>query len=349
MTTTTKRSLPSTASSSGNAKRMKYDYSVVYEYDKYVTTSENLRSTLDEYGVAIIPYVLDEKECSAMHSGLWDFFEHISSTWDKPLNRNDVTTYKEFYRLIPMHSMLVQYYGIGHAKVSWDLRQNTKVIQIFADFWKCKANDLLVSFDAASFSPPPEITNRGWNRNKTWYHTDQSYTRSGFSTAQAWATSLDVLEGDATLAIMESSHKYHQMFATEFKVTDKSDWYKLNKEQEKFYFDLGCHYRRIKCPKGSMVFWDSRTIHCGVEAMKGRSLPTFRSIIYLCYAPRSLATAKDLEKKRKAIVSLRTTSHYPYKAKLFGKQPQHYGKGIPAITPIPAPILSALGVRLAGF
>lgn len=34
-----------------------------YEYEKYVTSKEKLRETLEEYGVAIIPNILDEKEC----------------------------------------------------------------------------------------------------------------------------------------------------------------------------------------------------------------------------------------------------------------------------------------------
>jgi ectoine hydroxylase-related dioxygenase (phytanoyl-CoA dioxygenase family) len=49
----------------------------------------------------------------------------------------------------------------------------------------------------------------------------------------------------------------------------KNDWYKLNKEEEKFFLEKGCKIKKIMCPKGSLVLWDSRTIHCGVEALKG--------------------------------------------------------------------------------
>ncbi len=44
-----------------------------YEYEKYVTSKEKMRETLEEYGVAIIPNVLDEKECNNMLTGIWDF------------------------------------------------------------------------------------------------------------------------------------------------------------------------------------------------------------------------------------------------------------------------------------
>jgi hypothetical protein len=38
--------------------------SLVYEFEKYVCTKETLKDTIAAYGVAIIPSVLDENECS---------------------------------------------------------------------------------------------------------------------------------------------------------------------------------------------------------------------------------------------------------------------------------------------
>jgi len=61
---------------------------------------------------------------------------------------------------------------------------------------------------------------------------------------------------------MESSNNFHEEFAKKFNITNKSDWYKLNKEETQFYLEKDCLYKKIKCPKGSLVFWDSRTIHC---------------------------------------------------------------------------------------
>ena len=43
--------------------------------------------------------------------------------------------------------MLIQYHSVGHAQVSWDVRQNPKIVDIFAHFWKCEPEELLVSFD----------------------------------------------------------------------------------------------------------------------------------------------------------------------------------------------------------
>lgn len=320
-----------------------------YEFEKYICTKETLKQTIYLYGVAIIPNILTEEECNNMVNEIWNFFEHISQSWELPINRNNKESWKEFYNLLPLHSMLIQHWNIGHTQASWNVRQNIKIVEIFAYFWGCSINDLLVSFDGLSFNLPPEVTKRGWNRGNTWYHTDQSFTTNDFKCIQSFVTGLDINEYDATLSFLEGSNNYHYDFKDEFNITDKDDWYKLTKEQEEFYYNKGCIIKNIKCPKGSLVFWDSRTIHCGIEANKKRTISNIRSVIYLCYMPRSQCNEANLKKKQKAFNELRTTSHYPCKIKLFSKSPRTYGKPIPIITQIEQPILTELGRKLAGF
>ena len=320
------------------------------EYEKYVCTKETLKATLQEYGVAIVPGVLDETECASMVSKVWDFFEHISQTWTTPLNRSNKETWPQFYKLYPLHSMLLQYWGVGHTQASWDVRQNPKVADIFAHLWNCRnADELLVSFDGMSLHLPPETTGRGWNRGNTWFHTDQSFTTPDFRCVQSFVTGLDIEENDATLAVFEGSHKYHQEFRDRFEVSDKSNWYKLTKEQEPFYAERECTPVRIRCPKGSLVLWDSRTIHCGVESNRGRANPKMRVVIYVCYLPRSLCSEANLKKKRKALEEMRATTHNPCAVKLFAKNPRTYGGEVQVVTPLPKPELTELGKKLAGL
>lgn len=318
-----------------------------YEFQKYVCSKETLKQTIDTYGVAIIPSILTETECKNMVDKIWDFFEHITQKWETPINRMNKNSWSEFYKLYPIHSMLVQHWGVGQTQACWDVRQNKKIVDIFAYFWGCQPDDLLVSFDALSFHLPPEITKRGWNKGNTWYHTDQSFLNSEFKCIQSFITGLDINDYDATLSFMEGSNKYHAEFGSKNNITDKSDWYKLSKKEEQFYIDKGCNIRNIKCPKGSLVFWDSRTIHCGIEADKRRTIQNTRAVIYLCYMPRSIKA--DLKKKQKAFNEIRTTNHYPCKITLFPKEPRTYGGILPVITPIESPILDDLGKKLAGF
>lgn len=327
---------------------------IAHEYEKYKATKNTLQSVLDQYGVAIIPNVIDEKECEEMKKGMWNYLEHITQNADKKILENDKNTWKNISSLFTKHSMLIQQWGVGHAQYAWDLRQKEKIVNIFAKLWNCEKEDLLVSFDGLSFHMPPEITGEGWYKNNGWLHTDISYTRSDEKSIQSWITANDVNNGDATLTVLESSHLYHKEFGEHFGITDKSDWYVIDKnkdndEEMKFYKDKGCVQKYIKCPKGSMVFWKSQTIHSGIEAIKTREKENIRCVSYLCYVPRNMATERDLRKKIKAFETLRTTSHYPHKIKMFPKIPRTYGSPVPNITDVPKPILTDLGKKLAGL
>ncbi len=323
--------------------------SVTYEYEKYICTSSSLLDTINKYGVAIIPSVLNEEECNEMIEGMWNTLGIWTYEWDKPITKTDPESWKQIRDLFPKHSMLIQQYGLGQAQFIWNLRQNPKCINIFAELWNCKPEDLLVSFDAASFHMPSEVTNIGWHR-KTWHHSDQSYLRNDFECVQSWVTAFDVNEGDATLSVYEGSNNFHKEFAETFGIKDKDDWFKLELDAHiNFYKNKGCKEVLIKCPKGSMVFWDSRSIHCGVEPRKGRLEQNFRCVAYLCYMPRSKALEKDIKKKIKAFEEMRMTSHWPCKAKLFPKMPRTYGATVKEVLDLPQPQINSLGRRLVGY
>ena len=322
---------------------------MAYEYEKYITDIASLKNTIERYGVGIIPNVLNDEEIKQMNDGMWNYLEYVSQKFDKPIQRDDRKSWVHYLKMFPKHSMLLQQFGVGHAQYIWDLRQNEKIVDIFSKFWDVPKEDLLVSFDGASFHFPPEDTNRGWYR-KTWYHTDQSYLRPEFECLQSWITGLDVEEGDATLAFMERSNNYHDEFREKFGITDRSDWFRLEKEEQKaFYDEKGCIDKKIHCPAGSMVFWDSRTIHCGTEPMKKRENKNLRNVAYICMTPRDRASNAMINKKRKAFKDLRMTSHWPHKPKLFPKNPRTYGNPLPNITQVKEPKLTELGYRLAGF
>lgn len=320
-----------------------------YEFERYCATVESVEKTLEEFGVAILPSVLDENETKHMREGMWGYLEHITQKFPTPIHRENPQSWKSLKHLYPHHSMLIQHWGIGHAQMLWNLRQNEKIINVFSKIHKTEPEDLLVSFDGASFHFPPEITGIGWFGRALNLHTDQSYLRNDKECIQGWVSANPVEEGDATLTVLEGSHKVHADFAKHFNVKDKANWYKLSQEQKEFYLERGCKQKFISCPEGSLVLWDSRTIHCGIQPAKGRAQPKIRCIGYVCYTPRKLATKKDLEKKVQAFKDLRTTSHWPHKPKLFARVPRTYGGALPEVVPVEPPVITELGKRLIGF
>lgn len=316
------------------------------------TTPERIRETVEKFGFAIVPNLLSREECTKFLSEFWRTLNNITSEWNVPIEEKDEKSWTSFYNLFPMHSMLLQHFGIGHAQFVWNLRQNPKIIECFQQIWN--ETDLLVSFDGVSFHLPPEKTKRGWYR-QSWLHTDQRYTSNRFECIQSFVSLLETNSDDATLQVLVGSHKLHSKFAQKFKgqpqfeKNKNKDWYKLNDEEKRFYTERGCELKRIACPEGSLVLWDSRTIHCGVEPLKSRLKPNFRAIVYLCYMPRSLCSEKLLKKKRKAFEEQRMTSHWPAKVKLFPKVPRTYGKELLEIKRLKKPELNDTGKRLAGF
>jgi hypothetical protein len=61
---------------------------IVYEYDKYVTNINNISNTLNQYGVAIVPNILNHQECDVMKQGMWDYLETITSNLIGLINQN---------------------------------------------------------------------------------------------------------------------------------------------------------------------------------------------------------------------------------------------------------------------
>jgi hypothetical protein len=323
-----------------------------YECDRYLCDNvDNVKEKLDKYGVAILSGVLTKGECDSMKSGMWDYLEKVSEKFTKPIKRDEPDSWKELKQLWPKHSMLIQQWSIGHAQFIWDLRQNPNVLDVFAKLWSTTPDNLLTSFDGASFHMPPETTGSGWFRGKSWLHTDQSYHRNGFECIQSWITAYDVNAGDATLTFLEGSHKFHSKFQDRFHIETKDDWCLMETpEQLEFYTkENGCPQKYIKCPAGSMVLWDSRTIHCGQEASKLRPIPNQRCVAYICMTPRTLATPAVLKKKIKAFEELRSCNHWPHKPKVFPKAPRTFGQQIAEITQIEAPTIGPIGRRLVGY
>jgi hypothetical protein len=275
--------------------------------------------------------------------------------------------------------MLIQHWKVGHAQFVWNVRQNRKVASIFAHLWKVPEEELIVSFDGVSFHIPPEVTKRGHYRGNDWFHTDQSLQNSDFQCAQGWVTGLDVREGDATLTFLEGSHNLHEELAATIASPKSEDWYKLSAEEIKWYEEgqaqdstkskpnmesVGnqkgaatssqkwirrpCPRRNITCPKGSVVLWDSRTIHAGKEADKNRAQMNFRCVVYVCYVPHSFISEANRKKKLRYLEEMRMTSHWPDKIKVFPVNPRTYGKELPTICDIDPPQLSEFGRLLAG-
>lgn len=320
----------------------------VYVYDKYVSTLDTLNDTLGEYGLAILPNILNDGEIKAMNDGIWNYLEYASSKLDIPICKTKPKTWRTYEEYFTEKSMLLQKYGVGQAQHLWDLRQNPKIIDVFAKIYGTK--ELSVSFDGTSFGLPPEKTKIKPPKSK-WFHTDQSYYRNDFEAIQSWVTGYEVCEGDATLGFLESSHKFHLTAKNKFKIEEDDryyeDFFELSKEQLNYYVnDLKCSECYVKCPPGSMVLWDSRTIHYGASPMENRTSPNFRNVAYICMQPKEYINSDVKRQRKRAFDDIKTTSHWVTKCTIFRDCPRDMRSIKDKILKPQTPILTDLGRSL---
>jgi len=323
-------------------------------YKNYDTTIENAKTYIAKHGVCVIPNILSGDECKLYINSMWNTLEYLTEKSECKITRDDTSTWKNFKKLYPIHSMLLQYYKIGHSQFVWNLRQNEKIVNVFSKLWDTPNDELLSSFDGLSIHMPPEITNSGYYRSNKWLHIDQSYNKPGLKCIQGFITLFDVNAGDATLKIMENSHKYHSEFSDKFtyaKTKYNKDWCKLTSDELDWYSDeKKCEEHNILASAGSLVLWDSRTIHQGMEPLKTRPKSNMRGIVYMCMTPRRWSTEAQINKKRETFNNMRMTSHWPHVIKLVGQNPHTYGSPLPDnLQTFPKPILTPLGEKLAGF
>ena len=353
--------------------------------------AEQVPEILAARGAACLLSVLTPQECQAFRDGMLDSAELLSSGLPKPFSRDDPSTYGSIFELAPSHGGLFQHHAWGHAQCVWDLRQMEKLARGHAHCHKCSPQDMLVSFDGINFSAGARMPGRkrGQFRGNCWRHLDQRLSDSTQLGVQSWVTANDIGVGDATLRFLEGSHLLHGEFAKAFGLaSETSDWHKLAPEQVAWFEERGCRDTCMTVPAGSQVYWDSRTVHSGIEFLPDTDCPptdkprAVRMVAYLCYEPRTgpvlprdhpdvgKATRnlpRILAKRRRILDPsdawfLRLASHWPNKMTLFGKTPRTYGgpqpagctRGNPAkywsfVAPMPAPELTPFGRRVAGL
>ena len=310
---------------------------------------DTILSFLDKYGYAIIPNILTEQECDDNIKLIWKWLENLGTD----IKQNDPSTWKGMKWPSNIHG-IIQHHRIGHTDFAWNVRSHKNVYKAFSKIWN--TNKLLVSYDGACIMKPPEITGY-WTRNTSWFHTDQSYRDSSKKCIQGLITLEDMGSMDGTLKVLAGSHKYHKDFVKYKKETNpelkaaSNNWYKLKNDELEWYLKQDdIKEIRIDAPKGSLVLWDSRTIHQNSPPLKGREHPRWRYVIYACMLPSSNSTSNDLKKKIKAFNELRMTTHWPYPVYLFQDKPRTYGKDLPKLKSVTEiPDLSPLARKLVGL
>lgn len=281
---------------------------------------------LRQNGYCVVGNVLSCNECEEIKTAAWEWLSSLGSG----INKDDPKTWGNKNWATSTHG-LIQHYGIGQAAFCWKVRMNHNVRKVFSNIWG--TSDLVTSFDGVCIKRPPELTKCHFEskNDKSWLHCDQSKSTvkkvpsvNGWQSIQSGVNLEDSTVNDGCFRVMPGSHLLHA--SSPWEGTTK-DWYKLSEPEISWYKSQGCVDMKISCPKGGMVLWDSRAIHASTNPVKGRENPgRFRYTVFVCMNPRRHVDNKVSKRRRDAFESGRTTSHWPARMNLFGKNPRTYGK-----------------------
>ena len=298
---------------------------------------------LNENGYCVIPNILDSNTCDNYIERIWDWLESLNSG----INRDEPNSWKGT-NWPPNTRGIFKHFKVGQEQFVWDLRCEPSIIEVFQKIWK--TNNLLVSFDTINVMRPPELYG-GRPSKKRWFHMDQSSTKKGLHCVQGLVTLENMTDQDGTLVVLKKSHKYFaDFFNTKHTQVEKNNWYKLKDSEVNWYLNKDVEEIKVNAPKGSLVLWDSRVVHCNAPPEKNRPIQRFRYVIYVCMTPKSMATSKQLEKKKKAFLEKRMTSHWPHEIYLCSEKFQTWGKEYPDYNVnLDLPELTNQGRKLAGL
>lgn len=120
---------------------------------------------LEEQEYCVIPQVLSDSETKVLYERVWH--EFIEKAWPN-CRMNDRSNWKDAFLA---HNRMRIFAGpAGQTQVMWDLRQDPRIVNVFAKIWN--THDLIVSMDGLSLTCPPEIREGPF---KPWPHVDQEF------------------------------------------------------------------------------------------------------------------------------------------------------------------------------
>jgi len=259
------------------------------------------RTHLTEHGWCVVPNCFEPERYV---DEFWAWMESFGTG----IERGNSQTWSAANWPHSMHG-LIQHFKIGHAPFAWAIRAEPKILEVFALIYGVPASELLASFDGGNLSRP--------GQSKAWPHLDQGSKSSEFACYQGLAA---LTSNNGGLCVYDKSHLQHGKFFKKTGINSHGNWYKLSAADQAWYAKQDCDTVLISPPAGSLVLWDSRTVHWGQPPTDVPRLCT-----YVCYLPRSNATPKQLEKRLAVFAARRMTTHWPYPVRMFSETFQHWG------------------------
>jgi len=268
-----------------------------------------IRSKLVEHGVCLVTGVLTPEECKLLEQ-VWSN-DLVSVLDDAPktgefddiiahLRRGDLTAWPAEWSTILGRKNMASQRGAPHGGFAWTARLNPTVRHIFASLFEVSEEDLCVGLDLPFWSAANSPSAK---QNVEWLHVDQNHcTGMTWQCAQGvlyvWASDHDAC---STTVVWPGSHSavYDSMMADPSAIAKGSNpggqSVKINELEDPDRRDsllaaALAGSRRVPCPAGSLLLWDSRIVHQGWAGGPRLAQP-------VCWEPRSRRDPGALARK----------------------------------------------------
>jgi len=259
---------------------------------------QTIKQKLKENGYVVIKDVLSPQEVEEAKQLFYEW-------------KDSVEDMDKIHSKIDPHGIF-KHHEAGHQEFSWKIRTNLNVINIFKNVWE--TDELSVSFDGSCHIPK-----NCKKKDNIWTHTDQAANSKGLKCYQGFVALTS--NEERTLRVYKGSHKLHEQYFKERKITGTKNWNLIDKD---YLQTINERHRKLTVPAGALVLWDSRVFH---QNQYGKPNSEERIVQYVCYLPKQNEKNTETQKKKKLkyFEERRTTSHWPYPVYVNGQQPQTWG------------------------
>jgi ectoine hydroxylase-related dioxygenase (phytanoyl-CoA dioxygenase family) len=277
---------------------------------------------LNTNGYVVIPNVISETLSDETLSEFQAFHAHCTGQQFEAGKYNRSLEFKHTHGIIEFPSAL------AHVDFVNRVRNHPSVQSVFQSLYHTH-EPIIMGMDRINYQASAELRGIPTRAYKAWWHVDQSWETPNFQNVQGY---VDIVGSETDehggLVVLTQSHLYFEPLALAFaagqidSAWDKG-WHRLNQDELDYYFGQNCRPLKVKCPKGGMVLWDSRTVHMN---RPNHHSTDERLVIYTCGFPSSKLTPTDFKRREQAFQLRRATSAWPDARHIFPEKPQWFDK-----------------------
>jgi hypothetical protein len=281
------------------------------------------REALERDGYVVIPNVISEDLADATLSEFQAFHAHATG---------QLFSEEEYQRereLKNVHGIIEYPGGLSHVDFVNRIREDPNVHQVFADIYNVNPEEdpILCAYDRVNYQASENMRKIPTRERKAWWHVDQKWDHPEFMCVQGYVDLVgSETDEHAGLQVLSGSHLNFEdlalAHAAGITAGTWNDWHHLSSEEVEYCAEKGGKVVNVKCPKGGMVLWDSRTVHM---SRPNHHPDDERFVIYTCGWPTSRLTDKDLARRAEAKRLRRATSAIPDARLIFPEKPQWFG------------------------